>query len=66
MASIVEWQSLKMQEYRYSLISNIAILASALPVWGATHALHAGASWRITITPCTWITRMPLRCWSNI
>jgi hypothetical protein len=28
MASIVEWQSLKMQEYRYSLITGLAILSS--------------------------------------
>src|SRR5512145_2049085 len=28
MASIVEWQSLRMQEYRYSLVMNIAVLVS--------------------------------------
>ena len=39
MASIVEWQALKMQEYRYSVLT---ALASFLAVFGVRRPLHEG------------------------
>jgi hypothetical protein len=43
MASIVEWQSLKMQEYRYGLLEYLAALFSALGLRGLVRSLPGPA-----------------------
>ena len=66
MASIVEWQSLRMQEYRYSRIgmaSPISLNYSAFAVQFDMKSLLLQA---IMTTPCTWIIPKRLRCSNNI
>ena len=64
MASIVEWQSLKMQEYRYKLLTGIS---RALRWWGSIGrcGMRSPRSPAITITRCTPIILMRRPSWKN-
>ena len=59
MASIVEWQSLKMQEYRYTVLMTVAAYtARFFELFGVRRPLRyepAPVPPAIMITPCTWI-----------